>query len=68
MHDPALFKWRHFEADIILCAVRWYLRYALSDRDVATDRLPRQWCRQFQYEYDRFGQGGVESLPWWHEL
>jgi hypothetical protein len=30
MHDPALFKWRHFEADIILCAVRWYLRYALT--------------------------------------
>jgi transposase, IS6 family len=34
MHDPALFKGRHFEADIILCAVRWYLRYALSYRDV----------------------------------
>jgi transposase, IS6 family len=34
MSDPALFKWRHFEADIILCAVRWYLRYALSYRDV----------------------------------
>jgi transposase-like protein len=34
MYDPALFKWRHFEADIILCAVRWYLRYALSYRDV----------------------------------
>lgn len=34
MHDPALFKWCHFQADIILCAVRWYLRYALSDRDV----------------------------------
>jgi IS6 family transposase len=34
MNDPALFKWRHFEADIILCAVRWYLRYALSYRDV----------------------------------
>jgi IS6 family transposase len=33
-HDPALFKWRHFEADIILCAVRWYLRYALSSRAV----------------------------------
>jgi IS6 family transposase len=32
--DPSLFKWRHFEADIILCAVRWYLRYALSYRDV----------------------------------
>jgi transposase, IS6 family len=34
MSDPALFKWRHFQADIILCAVRWYLRYALSYRDV----------------------------------
>jgi IS6 family transposase len=34
MRDPSLFKWRHFEAEIILCAVRWYLRYALSYRDV----------------------------------
>ena len=34
MSDPPLFKWRHFQADIILCAVRWYLRYALSSRDV----------------------------------
>lgn len=29
-----MFKWRHFEAGIILCAVRWYRRYALSYRDV----------------------------------
>jgi transposase-like protein len=34
MRDPSPFKWRHFEAEIILCAVRWYLRYALSYRDV----------------------------------
>jgi transposase, IS6 family len=34
MSDRSLFKWRHFQADIILCAVRWYLRYALSYRDV----------------------------------
>ena len=34
MSDSSLFKWRYFEADIILCAVRWYLRYALSYRDV----------------------------------
>lgn len=34
MSDPSLFKWRHFQADVILCAVRWYLRYALSYRDV----------------------------------
>jgi IS6 family transposase len=29
-----LFKWRHFEPPIIVCAVRWYLRYSLSYRDV----------------------------------
>jgi len=34
MSDPALFKWRHFEAEIILLCIRWYLRYALSYRDL----------------------------------
>ena len=28
------FKWRHFEGEIILLCVRWYLRYALSYRDL----------------------------------
>src|SRR5512133_178661 len=28
------FKWRHFEAEITLLCVRWYLRYALSYRDL----------------------------------
>jgi IS6 family transposase len=27
------FKWRQFEPELILLCVRWYLRYALSDRD-----------------------------------
>jgi IS6 family transposase len=31
---PALFKWRHFEPEVIGCAVRWYLRFSLSYRDV----------------------------------
>ena len=31
---PAIFKWRQTEPGIILCAVRWYLRYSLSVRDV----------------------------------
>src|SRR5258708_19999616 len=31
---PAIFKWRQSEPEIILCAVRWYLRYSLSFRDV----------------------------------
>jgi IS6 family transposase len=34
MKNPSPFKWRHFEAEIILICLRWYLRYALSDRDV----------------------------------
>jgi hypothetical protein len=29
-----LFKWHHFTAEVILCAVRWSLQYALSYRDV----------------------------------
>src|SRR6187549_3346338 len=29
------FKWRHFEAEVILWAVRWYCRYGVSYRDLA---------------------------------
>ena len=31
---PAIFKWRQTEPGLILCAVRWYLHYSLSLRDV----------------------------------
>jgi len=63
MSDPLLFKWRHFQADIILCAVRWYLRYALSYRDV--EELMRErgvmvdhttvfrWVQRYAPELDR---------------
>src|SRR6266851_1953135 len=34
MATPAIFKWRQSEPALILCAVRWYLRYSLSYRDV----------------------------------
>ncbi|EFH85229.1 IS6 family transposase [Ktedonobacter racemifer] len=34
MTEQHPFKWRHFEAEIILLCVRWYLRYALSYRDL----------------------------------
>ena len=39
--QPALFKWRHFEPAIIVCAVRWYLRFSLSYRDVEELLLER---------------------------
>jgi IS6 family transposase len=29
MTEQNPFKWRHFQADIILLCVRWYLRYAV---------------------------------------
>jgi transposase, IS6 family len=32
--ETDLFKWRHYESEIILLCVRWYLRYALSYRDL----------------------------------
>src|SRR5438270_12491888 len=31
---PALFQGRHFEADIIILCVRWYLRFPLSYRNL----------------------------------
>ena len=30
MTEQQPFKWRHFEAEIILLCVRWYLRYAVT--------------------------------------
>ena len=34
MAETNPFKWRHYESEIILLCVRWYLRYALSYRDL----------------------------------
>ncbi len=33
-HQPKLFKYRHYQAEIILLCLRWYLRYSLSYRDL----------------------------------
>jgi transposase-like protein len=41
MHHGSLFKWRHFQADIILLCVRWYLRYSLSYRDIEEMMMER---------------------------
>jgi hypothetical protein len=34
MHTSTAFKWRHFQAGIILLCIRWYLWYPLSYRDL----------------------------------
>jgi transposase, IS6 family len=41
MTEQNPFKWRHFQADIILLCVRWYLRYSLSYRDLDEMMLER---------------------------
>src|SRR5512135_1861953 len=57
------FKWRHFEAEIILLCVRWYLRYSLSYRDLEEMMLERglhvdhttiyRWVQQYAPELER---------------
>jgi hypothetical protein len=41
LHNQNPFKWRHFQSDIILLCVRWYLRYSLSYRDLEEMMLER---------------------------
>lgn len=36
-----LFKYKHFKSEIIILAVRWYLKYPLSYRNVAKILLER---------------------------
>lgn len=44
-----LFKGRHFDREIIILGVRWYLRFKLSLRDLVVDsvrcRLQSLWLR-----------------------
>lgn len=60
---PALFKGRHFEAEIILLCVRRYLRYALSlrnleeimaERNVDVDHVTIwRWIQRYAPELNR---------------
>ena len=34
LKTPVAFTWKHYEAEIILLNVRWYLRYKLTYRDL----------------------------------
>ena len=38
------FKWRQFEPGLILLCVRWYLRYAVSYRDLEEMMRERGLC------------------------
>ncbi len=63
MSKSNLFKWRHYEANIILLCVRWYKTYPLSYRQVAemvneremkvSDTTIFRWVQQYGPELDK---------------
>jgi transposase-like protein len=63
MNAATPFKWRHFESEIILLCVRWYLRYALSYRNLEEMMLERglridhttiyRWVQRYAPELDK---------------
>ncbi|CAI8861397.1 MULTISPECIES: IS6 family transposase [Bacillus] len=62
MEKENLFKWKHYQPDLILLAVRWYLRYNLSFRDLVEMMEERglsiahttimRWVHQYGPELD----------------
>ena len=62
METQHLFKWKHYQPDILLLTVRWYLRYNLSFRDVVEMMEERglsmahttimRWVHQYGPELD----------------
>ena len=41
MNSQQAFKWKHFQGEIILLCVRWYIRYALSYRNLEEIMMER---------------------------
>ncbi|PEZ34285.1 IS6 family transposase [Bacillus thuringiensis] len=57
MRPENLFKWKHYQPDIILLTVRWYLRYNLSFRDLVEEQglslahtTVMRWVHQYEPE------------------
>ncbi|OFD83991.1 Integrase catalytic region [Bacillus mycoides] len=63
MEQENVFKWKHYQPDIILLTVRWYLRYNLSFRDLVEMMEERglsishttimRWVHQYGPELDK---------------
>ena len=62
MKKQNLFKWKHYQPDVIILTVRWYLRYSLSFRDLVEMMKERgisishttimRWVHQYSPELD----------------
>src|SRR5450755_2479515 len=63
MAEQHPFKWRHFQPEIILLCVRWYLRYSLSYRDLEEIMAERglsvdhttiyRWVQEYAPQFDK---------------
>ncbi|CAH2464485.1 transposase [Bacillus cereus VD118] len=63
MEKESIFKWKHYQPDIILLTVRWYLRYNLSFGDLVEMMEKRglslahttimRWVHQYGPEFDK---------------
>ena len=73
-----LFKGRHFDRDVIILCVRWYLRYKLSFRDLVEMLAERGIClahttimrwiqryvEEFEKRWNRFAcRAGASTTP-----
>jgi transposase-like protein len=62
-NSEALFKGRHFDADIIILCVRWYVTYTLSARDLQEMMAERgvelahttilRWVQRYLPEFEK---------------
>ena len=63
MNSKSPFKWRHYQPEIILCCIRWYLGYPLSYRQVGEIVNERglnihhttvfRWVQEYSPELDK---------------
>ncbi len=71
------FKWRHYEADIIVLCVRWYLRYSLSYHDLEEMMWERglhvdhttiyQWVQHYAPELEKRCKPHLKAITdSWH--
>jgi len=70
------FKWKHFAGEIILLNVRWYLKYALSYRNLKEMMIERgiqvdhstimRWVHQYSPEIKKQKSIKVRPLTFHH--
>ena len=59
-----LFEGRHFDRDVIILCVRWYLRFKLSLRDQALSEPLTNLADDSDSAYDMLYTGGRNFADW----